>query len=234
MRRIAIAAGMAATLGVLVFSGLALAGKGLTNGNFETGTFKGWTHGQEGGSGNWFVYKGRPTFGDLLGTPTRRGITQKLPKPRQGKYAAATAQGGPGTRLLFHKLTLKPNVKRKLSFLMRYTSDAAIHDRNTLHAAGLMSRTYGKRGVVVDHPNQQFRVDLMRPGADKFSLKQADILKTLYATETGDSTHKGWKRYDFDLSGFDPGKAKLRAVEVDNQGTFVAALDDLKLNNKHK
>ena len=238
MRRLGTTVGVIGC-GLAICAAIAV-GAGLKNGNFEKGTFKGWSHKDEGNSGDWFVYKGRPTVESLIGGTMRaRGEIEplRLPKPRQGQYAAATAQGGPGTRLLFRNLKLKPDRKRKLSFLLRYDSDANLHSPPTLHVADevLPPRAYaGRRGISEAPPNQQYRVDVLRKSAGAYSLKAKDVLDTLLASKPSDPNKRGWKRYAFNLSSLPAGKVKLRVAEVDNRGVFVVAFDDLKLKNKRK
>ena len=161
--------------GLAICAAMAL-GAGLENGNFEKGTFKGWSHKDEGDSGDWFVYKGTPSVSSLLGNePMARGLgSLKMPKPRQGKYAAGTAQGGPGTRLLFRSLKLKPDRTRKLSFLLRYRSDGDLRSPPTLHSDNgvVAPRGYrSRRGISEGTPNQQYRVDVLRKSAGAYSLK---------------------------------------------------------------
>jgi hypothetical protein len=217
-----------------ICAGVALAGGGIVNSGFEMNSFANWQPKQEGDSGRFVVYKGTPTVDSFLTVPSPRGGISgpSLRKPRRGTYAAASIQGGPGTRLLFRTLTL--GEKRKLSFVFYADNDSGAYsnpDPDTLHEdsvqpiRGYPARTRG----IPTGGNQQYRVDIMRPGADPYSIDDGDVLKNLLASKAGDPAKQGWKRFRFNLSSLPAGKVKLRVADADENGFLQVGFDDLRL-----
>jgi hypothetical protein len=129
----------------------------LTNGNFETGDFTGWTvTNQAGGSGDWFIAgngTGSPMNG--FGTPTN---------PAGGTFNAQTDQGGPGSHTLSQSFATTGSGTFSLSF------DAFADDQSGQAPVG----------VGTDYtttPNQHFEIDIQSgagPEALVFSGTFAD------------------------------------------------------------
>lgn len=245
-RRTGLTAIAVAICGLAVCAGLAFArGKTFTNSGFERNSFQGWQHKQEGDSGRFVVYKGTPDLLSFFPDLGPRGLSgPQLRKPRRGKYAAASVQEGPGTRILTRTLNLKPNTKRKLAFVFSYENfagDFVNPTPDTLHTDQTPPlpprRAYGvdgvSRGISVDG-NQQYRIDVIRKSAGTYSIKSSDILKRLLASKAGDDAAQGWKRYTFNLSSLPAGKAKVRLAEADTNGSLVAYFDALKLTQDPK
>ena len=182
------------------------------NGGFENGNFKGWTRAnQSGGSGNWFVYSG--TLSPLSGF--------NIAAPPDGRFAATTDQTGPGSHVLYRNIHLKRGMKHKLSFYLYYRNRAErFFTPNTLD-------------YTVD-PNQQYRVDLLRPTANPFTVNPDAILKRLFRTEVGDPKSLRPTLMTFDLTPFAGKTVRLRFAEVDNQGFFLASVDRVKVTSKRR
>jgi hypothetical protein len=205
---------------VTVGSGSATAGGGsasvgfpigdLENGGFENGSFGGWTRvNQPGGSGNWFVYQG--TTSPLSG--------HTIAAPPAGRFAATTDQGGPGSHVLYRDIKLRRGMTHKLSFYLYYRNLADdIFTRNTLDYRV--------------EPNQQYRVDILKPTASPFTVNPDAILATLFRTKVGDPNRLAPKRLTFDLTRFAGQTVRLRFAEVDNQFYFLASVDQVRVTSK--
>lgn len=241
---------MAAVVCVLaVCAGMAAArGKTFKNSGFEKKTFAGWQtkdEALEGAFGRFVVYKGSPPISDFFPDMAPRGVDPSEPtlrKPRRGKYAASSLQNGPGTRLLFRSINLRSKTKRKVAFLLNYQNfapDFVNPTPDSLHAVtGTQRRGYSApvssaRGIPT-FGNQQYRVDVLRKGADPYSIDDADVLKNLIKSRSGDPANQGWKRYSFGLSSLPAGKAKLRVAEADTNGFLLVGFDALKLEQTTK
>jgi hypothetical protein len=179
------------------------------NGGFENGNFKGWTRAnQSGGSGNWFVYSG-----------TKSPLSDfNIAAPPDGRFAATTDQTGPGSHVLYRNIHLKRGMKHKLSFYLYYRNRAErFFTPNTLD-------------YTVD-PNQQYRVDLLRPTANPFTVNPDAILKRLFRTEVGDPNSLRPTLMTFDLTPYAGKTVRLRFAEVDNQLFFQASVDKVRVKS---
>ena len=187
------------------------------NGGFEEGNFSNWKR-FERGNGSWNLYSAAP-----------RGLPGPIiiPPPPQGETAALLTQGGPGVNILHRVLKMKRNVVNKIKFKLYY------HNNNnrffTPHTFN-----FGGGGMIPlrggPPPNQQLRVDLMKPKAKIKSLKDKNILATLLWTKRGDRLTRPYRTVKANLEKLDIGakRVRLRIAEVDNQGEFYVGVDALK------
>jgi hypothetical protein len=198
-----------AALALLVAPGVA-AGAVVTNGDFETGNLSGWTSTNESSSSTmnkWYAYTG--TEAPVSGNPVHA--------PPQGKYAALTDQNGGGLHILSQDLTLPPGgTLYQLSMIAYYNSQAPIASPASLSAD-------------VD-PNQQYRIDVMKPGTAIDSVAPADILATVLRTKTGDPDVLAPTQETADLAAYAGQTVRLRFAEVDNQLFFNASVDAVAVN----
>jgi hypothetical protein len=179
----------------------------VVNGGFETGTFSGWTVvNQQTSPGDWFVYTGTST--PFNGFP--------IPAPPEGTHAAVTDQSGPGSHVLYQDVALESGFNHALSFSIYYDNQA-----------GFFATPQSLDPGVI--PNQQYRVDVLRPTADPFSVAPGDVLATVFQTRDGDPTSLGPTTVTFDLSPFAGQTVRLRFAEVDNQLFFNAAVDNVRI-----
>jgi len=207
----------------------ALAMAAPSNGNFETGDFSGWkTVDQEGNDipraiskGKWQVYKNKLKY-DVDPMPPRGGIGDPEPmlsEPPQGTYAAGLASTGPGAHILHRKITVSNAQQLSLKLAYHNTADD-FYVQNDLRPEG-----GDRRG---DGPNQQLRVDIMKPGARINSLKAADIVENVFRTQEGDELERDYFKLTSDL---EEGQYRLRIAEVDNQSEFLVGVDAVKLKS---
>jgi hypothetical protein len=177
----------------------------VANGNFETGTLEGWnTFSNKVGTGKWYAYSGTTT---PIGTPP--------PPPPDGTYGAVSAQGAPGTHVLYQDLYVSPGANETLSMVVYYESHAIL--------AAPPSLSYEVE------PNQQYRIDLIKPSAPLESLESSDIFATLFHTVTEGPETQGYKTVSIDLAPFAGQTVRLRLAEVDNLSNFSAGVDDVKV-----
>jgi hypothetical protein len=195
-----------AALALLAAPGVARA-QIVTNGDFETGNLSGWQiFNSVPPTGNWFAYSG--TASPVNGFPVNA--------PPQGRYAAVTDQDESGLHILYQDITLPPvGSQHQLSLIVYYTSDAPIASGGTLSPTS--------------SPNQQFRIDVIRPEAPIDSKRGTDILRTPFATSDGDPmTLAPTQRTTYLPLPRAPrvGRTmRLRLAEVDNQDFFNASVD---------
>jgi hypothetical protein len=183
---------------------------GVPNGNFETGDFTHWNGANQiQGSGDWFVYEG--TESPLSGF--------NIAAPPQGNFAATTDQEDPGSHVLYRNIKLAPGMRHELSFYLYYRNRAGdFFTRNTLDF-----RVF---------PNQQYRVDLLRPKADPFTVNPDVIRARLFRTEVGDPNRLAPTLFTFDLTRFAGKTVRLRFAEVDNQSFFQASVDRVRVTSE--
>ena len=183
----------------------------VVNGDFEAGNFTGWTVvNQPGGSGDWFVYTG--TTSPISGFA--------IAAPPEGTHAATTDQGGPGSHVLYQDVALEAGFAHTLSFQLYYANQAGVFaSPPTLDFAG---------GI----PNQQYRVDILRPSAPATSVDPADILATVFQTNPGDPTTLAPVTVSADLSSFAGTTVRIRFAEVDNQLFFQASVDAVAISSR--
>lgn len=196
-----------AVLLTLAISGVSSAAT-VVNGGFENGSLAGWTV-VDAGSGSWFVYSG--TFSPFSGSP--------IAAPPEGTFAATSDQGGPGSHVLYQDVALEAGFSHVLSFDLYY------NNQNGVFATDPDFLDY----AVI--PNQQYRVDVLRAGAEPYSLVPSDILGTVFQTQEGDPPVLAPTRITFDLSAFAGTTVRLRFAEVDNLFYFQASVDNVAIQS---
>jgi hypothetical protein len=181
----------------------------IVNGGFETGDFTGWTVvNQLDGFGDWFVYTG--TSLPTTGFPVEA--------PPEGTYAATTDQFGPGSHLLYQDVALEANFNHTLSFVLYYNNQ------------GVDFATPPTLDYSV-FPNQQYRVDVLRPTASVTSVAPGDVLATVFRTDVGEPPTLVPTPISIDLSGFAGTTVRIRFAEVDNLFFFAASVDNVAVTS---
>jgi hypothetical protein len=178
----------------------------ITNGDFNNGNLVGWQT-QLAGTGNWFVYAG-------TSSPQSAHV---IPAPPQGTYAAISDQTGASSAILYQDIALEPGYSQKLSLIAYYTSSAAIFVPNP---DSLDSTVPG---------NQQYRIDVMKPSAPVNSVNPADILLTVFRTNTGAPLALGPTPMTADLTPFAGQTVRLRFAQVDVVSFLNAGVDAVSL-----
>jgi Ca2+-binding RTX toxin-like protein len=208
-RLVRVCAAVAAALTVLALASSTRAAT-LANGDFETGSFSNWQVqdlNNVNSASTWYVYSG--TAAPLFGAP--------IAAPPQGTFAAVTDQADPGEHFLYRDVSLETGQTHTLSLYVYYISQQPIVSPDTFDVTG--------------GPNQQYRIDVIRPTAAIDSLNPADVLLTIFRTQTGDSQSLPPTLMSADLTPFAGQTVRLRFAEVDNQGPFWASTDAVAINS---
>lgn len=202
------------------------------NGGFETGDFAGGWKVKDPGGGDWYVYRGR-TIVEIEEPPFRGLGGPQFFRPPRGRYAAAAYQEGPGLNILHRRLRLADDATNKLSFFLAWDNSA---DR--FHTPDSFEFDDGAmpRGVTgpPENPNQQFRIDILKPKAPPDTLKDSQILATLFRVRNNTDLRRRYKSESFNLTrlGLEGGKVRFRVAEVDNQAPLLVGVDQVKLRSK--
>jgi hypothetical protein len=184
----------------------------ITNGNFETGTFAGWTtHNLAGGSGDFFI--------DTPGTTTPFSGQPTQGNPMGGNFYAVSDQGGPGTHALIQSFVVPlGTTSLTLSF------DMFVNDFDG-------GPIVGPQGL--DHvgpANQHARVDILTAAATPFSTAAADVVSNHYLSVDPGADPNPYTSYSINLAGLTPGGTyQIRFAEVDNQLFLSQGVDNVSI-----
>jgi hypothetical protein len=186
----------------------------VVNGGFESGS-SGWTRVDETGSEGTFTQQ----------TGTTSPVTgETVPAPPAGTFAAMTDAMGPGSHVLYQDLVVPTGLVTSASF----SADLFIGNRAPDFFAP------GTLAFSTPALNQQARIDLLRAGADPFSLSAGDILANLFGTQPGDPLVTGYSPLTRDLTSLlalHAGQTvRLRFAEVDNVFAFQFGVDNVTLD----
>ncbi len=194
----------------------------ISNGGFEA-QLTGWTTADQlGGDGTFFVQSGTSS---PLGNNT-------VPAPPEGTQAAMTDSFGPGSHALYQDFVVQGSGgtvsfslfvgNRALDFFIPPAPNAGSLDFALTSQTGLNTL------------NQQARVDIMRPGADPFSVAAADVLVNLFQTNPGDPLVSGYNDLTFDVAALFAANAgqtlRLRFAETDNVNFFQFGVDNVRID----
>jgi D-alanyl-D-alanine carboxypeptidase len=179
--------------------------------DFESGSIADWRS-VNSGSGSWFVYSDGQTPPDPAHTDPN--VPFHVPDPRQGKFAVVTDMDGPGTRILYRDIRLDGHFS--LQAIVFYATHAPFSSPETLaHDAR--------------KPNQQFRIDLVRPSAPIDSLARDDVLVNLVRTAPNHLPAIQPTHVSVDVSRWAGQTVRLRLAVTDNGGPLRVTVDNIRL-----
>ncbi len=188
----------------------------IVNGGFETG-FSSWVRVDQLGSEGTFALQSG------LASPVN---ADPVPAPPSGSTAAMTDGAGPGAHVLYQDFVATPG-SQTLSFDLFVGNRA---DRFATPASLDFALTSPNGAQTL---NQQVRVDLLRAGADPFSVAAADILVSLYASQVGDPLVSGYRSFASDVGavlGAHSGELlRLRFAETDNLAQLQLGVDNVAI-----
>jgi opacity protein-like surface antigen len=176
------------------------------NGGFETGDLTNWTV-KQSGAFHWDAYTGNtlPGSGDGFFSPPR------------GDWAAVAQQEFISQGFLYQDLKLPRNATA-LKFITYYENGGSE-----------FATPHDLKATADQDPNQQYRVDLIRPKAKISSLDSGDLLKNLFRTKVGDPQELDPTVITADVSKLAGRSVRLRFAVADNQGALDAAVDGVKV-----
>jgi len=196
----------------------------VVNGNFESGNLNGWHVQQATEAGNWFAYTGTDApIGSKRPTPA-----DPVQAPPQGAYAATSDQANPDTLILYQDIALEAGFSHQLSLLAYYDSydPLAIPTPDTLSVDD--QALTALNGEV--QPNQQFRIDVMKPEAPLESVDPADMLRTVFATKRHGPEEMEPTRLTANLSSFAGQTVRLRIAVAAHEEVFNAGVDGVSIS----
>ena len=170
--------------------------------DFESGALSDWQT-VENGAGAWSV-----AAGPASGFKARFGS----PAP-PGKFAILTGLNGPGTRILYRDLRLDGRFSLRMTVFYA-TQMSFSHPRTLAHEEA--------------EPNQQFRVDLVRPSAPIDSVARRDVLLNVFRTAPGDSSLHHPIAVRVNVSRLAGRTVRLRVAVAENQAPLLAGVDDIR------
>jgi hypothetical protein len=185
----------------------------LTNGNFETGTFAGWTSTDlAGGAGNWGV--------DTPGTTTdiSGSATSALGGGAHGSFYAVSDQTGPGTHALAQAFTVAAGAT---SVVLAFDMFVNNYDGGPFCAPGL-----NHTGSAVECG----RVDLLTSAAGAFDTG-AGVLQNFFLGADSGTNPNPFKHYSIDITSLVAagGTFQIRFAESDNQSFFNQGVDNVSI-----
>jgi hypothetical protein len=186
----------------------------ITNGDFETGTFAGWTTLARPGSS-------RPSyFIDAPGTTSPVSGFATAPNALGGAFYAVTDQTGPGTYVLLQNFTVDAGSPSVILSFQMFANDRSnvgpiVNPAGLTHTAGA---------------NQHARVDILSAVAGDFDTG-ATVLGNFYLSVDPGVDPNPYTSYSFDITALvgAGGNFRLRFAEVDNQSFFQHGVDNVSI-----
>lgn len=192
----------------------------IQNGGFETHgldnyDITGWQSAEQGIFGSVLAQSGTTT--EVTGNTTVGAY--------QGNYYGLLDNNGLSGSALFQTFSTGAVASATLTFQMFVNNQ---NSTTNIDAAGLDYSV-----DATDNPNQHVRVDLLKAGADPFSIDSADVVQSLYiGGANGVLAANNYVNYSFDLStGLAAGGSfVLRFATVANQSSLQLGVDNVSLN----
>lgn len=193
----------------------------LPNSGFETGDFTEWSTESWGNHGDWYVYDDGTTPPDPSMTDLE--FPFNVPDPPEGLYAAVTDMDYSGVHILYRDIEVTGN----------WTLHAIVFYENSLGQFHVQpdfgsfdgDAWFAGSGVI----NQQFRIDLVDPGAPVYSTEAGDVLAVVFQTQPDDPSSMEPTPVSIDLSPWEGMTIRLRATQIDNKSSLRAGIDDVRL-----
>jgi hypothetical protein len=206
-RRLVLLALMAMPLSAAGATNLIQNGSFESNGGPGSNSLPGWKIVDEaGGDGTWVAQTG------AIGPVTSTCGPDAVSPPPDGSFAAMTRMAAPGSHVLYQDVAIPAGATPVLSFQFyirspgRYwTPDSLSHDTD---------------------PNQQFRVDIIDPSSNEFTL---NVLQNVLTIGKGNEYEFRYETQTATLAGFGGRTIRIRFAEVDNQRCFYAGIDNVRL-----
>jgi hypothetical protein len=207
-----------AVASVVLLAPAGAAAANVVNGNFETGNLSGWHVHRAVEAGNWFAYAG-------TSEPIAKERGEALPQgPPQGAFAAITDELSAETLILYQDVALPAGKSEKLSLLAYFNSSKPI----AVPPSGTLSVD---EGVLEGNANQQYRIDVMKPGAALESVDPGDILRTVFSATPG-SRRMQPTLLTADLGAFAGQTVRLRFAVAAREELLTAGVDAVSISSE--
>ncbi len=206
----------------------------LTNGNFETGTFAGWTRANVRDASD--VNTTRNFYIDTPGTTTPENNTNTPPPPSTitpfatagnasgGNFYAVSTSEAPGQSALIQNFVVPDaaNLNVTLTFQMFVNDQSGFG--GVVDSSGL---DYTTGGAFRD--NQHARVDILSSTSSEFTTMPGDVVRNFYLGADGVNLPAPYVTYTFDITANVVRGAtyRLRFAEVDNLSALNVGVDNV-------
>jgi hypothetical protein len=225
-RRMGVAV-LCALAGLGVIATTASAAK-VKNGKFESDDLHGWDK-DFFGPGAWLTYEGEFEGGIKTRGPSP---AEPLPAPPQGQFGAVSNQLNPSAAFLSQVVKLERGKTHKLKFKLAYVNRNFGKVMRGDFPPGFHTPRHFRFSKAAS-PNQQFRMDVMKPGAPIKSLKNKNVLKSVYITERGDPNRRNYRTISENLTKYAGDKVRLRFAVVVTEAPLNVGLDAIKIKSKN-
>ena len=182
------------------------------NGGFERQDFSGWSV-REFGPGSWGLVCALPRGGSPF-------------PPPEGSCAALTNQGEVSSQILSRVVKLRRDRRHRLTFQIAY------ENQNTGKPRGGRPGWITPNSLQLNRPNQQYRVDVMRPGAPIRSTDRDDVLMQVAKPDREDPLTRGYFPVAANLTEFAGRKVRLRFAVAVTQAQLNLNLDAVKITTR--
>lgn len=188
----------------------------IDNGGFERGDFTGWKV-SEFGPGEWGLICAIPR-GFVFGAPP------------EGACAAVTSQGDPSVQVLSQVVRLREGRRYRLSYRLAWDNEGAVRQGPAPPPNGFIT----PNTLKLDRPNQQYRVDVMRPRAPIRSTDADDVLMRIARPAPEDPPESDWVRRGANLTRLAGQKVRLRFAVAVTQSELNLGVDAVKIKPRRK
>ena len=188
------------------------------NGGFERGNYNGWSVKEFGGA----------SWGFVCAIP--RGFL--LSAPPEGFCAATTDQGDPSVQVLSQVVRLREDRRYRLSYQLTWDNTDAAGPR--MGPAPPPNGFITPNTLFLTGPNQQFRVDVMKPRAPIRSTDPDHVLMKLSRPGPDDPAASDWERTGANLTQFAGRKVRLRFAVAVTEGRLHLGIDAVKIKTRRK
>lgn len=206
------------SLMLLSLNHIAQAQELLTNGDFETGDFTGWTL-VNGGGGSFFI------FVPGADTPPAGGFFfPTAPNPDGGAFYAVSTSDEPGQNALQQNFTVPNGTAYVLLSFQLFVNDQSGFG-GVVDPSGLDFTTGG-----TFNDNQHARVDIIHIGVADFSTAPADVVDNYYVGADSVNLLNPYLNYSVYVSSvlLQPGSTyTLRFAGVDNLSALNVGVDNV-------
>jgi hypothetical protein len=216
----------AAAAVTLIFSAIAAAPARadfqlINNGGFEAGLASWSRQDFVGSDGTFFLQSGTSSPVNL----------DPVPAPPGGLRAAMTDAQAGGSHVLFQDFVVPTNIIAATLQFSLFIGNRATDP--TVPGVPLFASPATLDWTTIAE-NQQARVDILRAGADPFSVAAGDVLQTAFQTVPGGKYGPGYMPFEINVGALLAAQAgqtlRLRFAEADNIFTFQLGVDNVSLS----